>query len=1051
MPLETPLSKSSARAPFVGRGRELAELRAGLREAAAGHGCVFLLSGEPGIGKTRLAEEISDGAAARGFGVAWGRCWQAVGRPAYWPFVQALALALRERRNSTANKIAREVAHLMPGLVATRRARAISPSALNPEQVRHRLFDAVVRMFAALSRRTPLLVVFDDLQDAEHASWLMLRHSARELGAARVMFVAAYRETEVRGDAALDPVIADLLRGARHIGLGGLSRSEVAEIVGHRAGREADGALVARLHSATGGNPFFVTEVASTLAQRGAFDEGRGAGLEIPASVRASIRARVLALGGEPIKVLSAAAALGDLFDLETLQRVAGCELDAVLEVIDAAARAGVVIGAPGGGETWRFAHSLIREALYEDLPAAARMRLHQRCLAVLEDRYRLEPEHHLDQLAHHAVAAAPLGGAKKAIEYASRAGDAAYAAAAFERAAAHYRAGLAMLERDGAEPARVAEMAERLGAALAITEFEHPRGIECLERAAELYEAGKLPVEGARVRARLALLLSRRGPSMDVERAMEEYRRAERVLGAQQDSPSQGWMYCGLSSAAMQAHRISEGLAAGQRAVEIATRLGDARLWMQAEVRCADNLFLAGRFAESIAAADEAWRRADRAGDQEAAFEATWAGGYFYQALWNPREARRWFKRELARPRLAAAPYYRQILTQQVAFSHVMMGDLGRARALLERAPRELTDALALLYEGDWERAEELLDETREAMRAVGSRDLELVHAFFESIVLRTRGRFEREREVVAPAVAMSAESGALLFELHLRVESALMAFSSGRIEEGIEQAERIRARIPEHEDLYGLGGRTTLAAALAAQARGRAAEATYGFAAAMATFRRFGLPWEQAQAHQVRACLLAGRGETTASRRHLEAAAEIYRRHGSGARFTEKIDSEVARIARAAHTGGESASGEANAAANGASDLKWEGSWRAEGEYWTIVGCGAAIRIRDTKGLRYIAALLARPGAALSVLELVRSEVPRAHARNQISRERARLAVTKNIRAAIAKIRAMEPALGRHLATSIRTGYACVYAPGTPARWEVSGPRTVQRRDER
>jgi tetratricopeptide (TPR) repeat protein len=1053
---DIPRSGALAHNPFVGRSRELAELRAGLDDAAASRGRLFLISGEPGIGKTRLAEELSARAAARGMRVVWGRCWQGAGRPAYWPLAQALNAALASAPDSSAKKIAREIAHLMPGLSVARhpRPRAGSPPAISdPEQTRLMLFDAVARMFDALSTRVPMLVVFDDLQDTEHASWLMLRHAARALAGARVMFLAAYREQEVRHDPALALVIADLLRGATHIGLGGLSRAEVGEFVETSAGHAANRALVSRLHSTTGGNPFFVTEVVRTLAHSGALEGGRAGALEIPGTVRASIRGRVLALPGEPVAVLSAAAALGDLFDLETLRRVADRAVAALLPVIDAAVKAGVVVSVAGGANSYRFAHSLMREAMYEDLDAGERMRLHQRCLEVLEERYRAEPELHLDQLAHHAVAAAAVGDREKAIDYASRAGDAAYAAAAFERAAGHFRAALELLEQDGADAARAAAMLERLGGALAITEFEQPRGIECLERAANIYESAGRAVDGARVRARLALMLSTRAPAMNIARAMEQYRRAERVLGRLADSPSQVWMYCGLANTAMHAQRLGEGMAAAERATEIATRLGDERLWLQAAARRADQLFLAGRFAQSLALAEDAWRRADRIDDLAGAFEAAWSGGYFMMTLWNPRAARRWLERELGRPRLAGAEYHRQILLQQSAFCCVFLGELGRARALLERAPRALVGGFLDLYEGNWERAEEALDEGRLAVRNAGSRDLELVHCYFESVVLRARAAAERARELIAHALALSAEAGALPFELHLRAEAALLDFSAGREAEGIVQAAELRARIPAGEELYGLGGRTALAIALAEMAAGREADAASGLAAALAVFRRCALPWEQTQAHLVCARMLARREQRAAAAAHLDAAAEIYRRYGASARFLEQIESERPRKPGAARNGAAPAGTARNGGAEPRieaesvtnSNSKWEGksegSWSAEGEYWSIVYDGARIRLRDTKGLRYIAALLACPGTPLAAIELVRNGAGGIDGNGGRSRERARLSVTKNIRGAVARIRSLQPALGRHLATSIHTGYACVYDPERPVGWRVIG----------
>jgi len=153
-------------AAFVGRERELAELRAALDEAIAGHGRLFLLSGEPGIGKTRLAEEISRDAAARGMRVVWDRCWEGGGAPAYWPFIQILRACVEgldaEHLKALLGSGASEIARLIPELKLSLPSLEETKATTDSESARFRLFDAVATLLKNVARIGPLLVVIDD-------------------------------------------------------------------------------------------------------------------------------------------------------------------------------------------------------------------------------------------------------------------------------------------------------------------------------------------------------------------------------------------------------------------------------------------------------------------------------------------------------------------------------------------------------------------------------------------------------------------------------------------------------------------------------------------------------------------------------------------------------------------------------------------------------------------------------------------------------------------------------------------------------------------------
>src|SRR5207247_3326622 len=184
------------RGVFVGRDSELAQLLAGLEDVFSARGRLFLLVGEPGIGKSRLADELINQARVRGARILIGRCWEAGGAPAYWPWVQSLRAYVREAEPETLRaqlgagavdlaQILPELYELLPGLP--------QPASLEPEAARFRLFDATSEFLRNASETRPLVLVLDDLHAADAPSLLLLQFLARELGSSRMLVVAALR------------------------------------------------------------------------------------------------------------------------------------------------------------------------------------------------------------------------------------------------------------------------------------------------------------------------------------------------------------------------------------------------------------------------------------------------------------------------------------------------------------------------------------------------------------------------------------------------------------------------------------------------------------------------------------------------------------------------------------------------------------------------------------------------------------------------------------------------------------------------------------------
>ena len=436
----------AARGAFVGREAELSELLGGLEEALLGQGRLFLLVGEPGIGKSRLADELTRRARVRGATVLTGRCWEAGGAPAYWPWVQALRTYVRESDPDVLRSQLGAGAPYLAQIVPELREQfpdLSEPISLESEADRFRLFDAVAEFLRNATKHRPLVLALDDLHAADTPSLLLLQFVARELDSMRVVLVGAYRDIDPLPTQPLTAVTTELARErvTRRLLLGGLSQDEVAEYVELTASEIASPKLAVALHGETEGNPLFVGETVRLLAVEGVADAEPTIG--IPQTVRDVISRRLAHLSEECNRDLMFASVLGREFALDALARVSGVGEDDLLETLEEAIAGRVVSEIPGSSGRLRFAHVLIRDTLYEGLSSVRRAQLHRAATAALEGFYGPDPGPHLAELAFHAGAGRDF---EKALRYARGAGDRALAELAYEESARQYGTALEAL-----------------------------------------------------------------------------------------------------------------------------------------------------------------------------------------------------------------------------------------------------------------------------------------------------------------------------------------------------------------------------------------------------------------------------------------------------------------------------------------------------------------------------------------------------------------------------------------------------------------------------
>ncbi len=428
---------------FVGRKDERDRLVQGLSDSFGGHGRLFLITGNAGVGKTRLADELAEEARGRGALVLRGSSFEEVSAPSYWPWTQVLRTILQSTEHLSAlpasARAATSVLGLIPELRAELRSRLSQhtiaegddpgASKAEPDLRAFRLFDAITTILKGMAARTPLVLVLDDLHSVDRDSLLLLKFVAREIRNHRIFAIGIYRKPETNKSSRSLELLDAIAREGTLLPLFGLQESETAEFVQAVTGEPPDADFLKILFHRTQGNAFFLEETLQSIRRGGAVQTG------VPDGVRIAVERSLESLHEPARDLLRIASVIAGKFDVPLLKASSTLSLDEVIAIVSEAESQGLISRKPGSVHSYHFKHGLVAETLYQTLPKLEAIRLHLQIAQVMEGLYQGDLDSHFAQLAHHYSESLPIGPADRVVHFCEQAALRARRSCAYEDA----------------------------------------------------------------------------------------------------------------------------------------------------------------------------------------------------------------------------------------------------------------------------------------------------------------------------------------------------------------------------------------------------------------------------------------------------------------------------------------------------------------------------------------------------------------------------------------------------------------------------------------
>jgi tetratricopeptide (TPR) repeat protein len=488
---------------LAGRENEMAMLHEGLGEATSGTGRLVMISGEPGIGKTRLAAELVATAQANRMTVLVGHCSDDQEAVSLLPFVEMLESfvdhepSLDLLRTTLASDgpalslLLPRIRNLVPELPA--------PPQLPPREGRRHLFNSFCDFVVRLARKQSVLMIVEDLHWADDSTLALLDHLTRRLADLPCLVIATYRDAELDVAGGLARTLEKLLRakGVTRVELEGLLPEEVAMMLRSLSGQEPPATLTNTILAESRGNPFFIEELFRYFEEENRLYDTAGrlrplleiSEPEAPPTVRLLVSRRLERLSDRTRKVLATAAVIGRSFSFEVLRCSSGTDADSILESLEEAEKAGLIFSVAGIPDPdFQFRHELTRQAVLTEMSVGRRQRLHLKVAQSIEGICQATIGDHLSELAHHYSRSSNAG---KAVEYLTRTGTRIAGLSMFPEAMQHFAKALDILKEMPIDPCRDSRELE-LQMAIGLTAFTYQGegsadAGKALARAAEL------------------------------------------------------------------------------------------------------------------------------------------------------------------------------------------------------------------------------------------------------------------------------------------------------------------------------------------------------------------------------------------------------------------------------------------------------------------------------------------------------------------------------------------------------------------------------------
>jgi class 3 adenylate cyclase/tetratricopeptide (TPR) repeat protein len=895
---------SLARGTLVAREREMEQVLASIDGAANGHGQTVLLAGEPGAGKTRLAQEATFHLHHGGFLVAAGRCYESEQAVPYYPFLDSLSTAYA----FTPAEIRREAARRWPYLGALLPDQIDVPEGAMGQDDQQRVFRAVTSFLHTVSSIRPVALLLDDLHWADSSSLKLLLHLARHTIELPILILGTYRDVEVGRTHPLEGALRDLHREGlvTRVDIKHLPEEGTAALVSATMGGVAVSDDFARLvHRRTEGNPYFVEQVMRVLIEQGDIFRHDGQWerrsieeIEVPESVRSVVGNRLSRLQEDHQEVLRQASVLGQTFSFDDLLAMGDRSEEALEDALDASGAAGLTRST--GGEVYAFDHALTQQSLYEELAPRRRRRLHLAAGAALEALPERERQQRVAELAWHFSQGDDT---ERALLYSLRAGDAAEAVFAHADAESHYRIALE-LARDGGDTPQETDALQKLGGALRLS-GRYAEAQELLERAAELFRQLNDREGELGVVAQIGRLHAVQGTSDEgIKRVLPVVQELEREGVETLSSACTAALYVSLAGLYFRGGKWQDLVHVSDEAVRLSEDAGNDRLVAEAEGERGRALSLLGRAEDARRALNRAIDLARSTGD--------------FLTLRNSLNSVAFLQRRAGDLR-GAADSYREALEQSerlgdpsdIAFARFVLGRVYVEQGKWRDAREQFEHALSAARSADtsWH--------SSYAMAGLGYLHLlegkhdDGVRRLTEAVAIAERNediqglRIHTYLAVQEILDGRASDAIARMERLQMLTRSAgretyLWPLTWALMEAGFEdQAVAMSNEVGDHMLFEGRVERPDVLRvhAMLAIRQERWEDAIRYLEEGVALTREIGMPFHEALLMQECGRMHEARGETAPARTSLEESLALFRRLGA-APYAQRVEDTLARL---------------------------------------------------------------------------------------------------------------------------------------------------------